>query len=91
LQPSRSLPLDKGVEHLAVLIHSTPKIIHLDLDLDEGLVQMPLVTRATPLTVHLAGKAAPNFSHHRRTVSSDTTMPRSDNNSSTPHKLKLKT
>ena len=39
--------LDKDVDHVAVLIHSTPKILPLTFDCDEHFVQEPRIAEAT--------------------------------------------
>ena len=61
--------LNEDVEHDAVLIHGTPKIMLHALDPDEHLIKVPLIPRLWPTAAKALAKLSPNFSHQRRTVS----------------------
>lgn len=70
--------LHENVEHVAIGVDGPPQVLQLTAD-HEDLVQVPLVARLhTP-----AAQACPNFVHQRRTVSWETSTPRSSINSST--------
>jgi len=55
LHPSLPLALDQDVEHMAVLIHGSPKIMALTSNSEEHLIQMPFVTRSGPAAAQLIG------------------------------------
>src|ERR1700693_5512226 len=53
--------LNEDIEHNAVLVHGTPKIVLHTLDPDEYLVQVPLVPGPRPAAAQAAGKALTEF------------------------------
>jgi hypothetical protein len=53
--------LNEDVEHDAVLIHGTPKIVLHALDPDEHFVQVPLIPRSWPSAAKAFGKALAEF------------------------------
>ena len=53
--------LNKDVEHNAVLIHGTPKVVLHALDPDEHLVEVPLVPWPRPAAAQAIGKALAEF------------------------------
>ena len=86
-----STTLDKNVEHDPVPIYRVPEI-----------VKLPWIRMNTSSKCHLSpgcgrrrrtlfAKLAPNLAHHRRTLSYDTTTPRSARSNSTSRKLRLNT
>jgi hypothetical protein len=61
--------LNKDVEHNAILIHGSPKIVLDALDPDEDRVEVPLVSGRGRRWRRRSTKLWPNFLHQRRTVS----------------------
>jgi hypothetical protein len=80
--------LNDFVEHIAVLINRPPEPVLLARDRDHDLVEMPDVAAAWRLALEAASVGWPNFSAQRRTVSYETTMPRSSSISSTSRRLR---
>jgi hypothetical protein len=82
-----SIERNQNVQDIPVLVHRPPQVIGLPTDLDEHLVEMPLVPGTGLAAVQPFGEICPNLPHHRRTVSWETTTPRSCIISSTSRKL----
>src|ERR1700692_1522970 len=53
--------LNEDIEHDAVLIHGTPKIVLHSLDPHEYLVQVPLIPRSWPTAAQAFGEALAEF------------------------------
>jgi len=82
---------NEDIEHDAVLIHGAPKVVLHALNPDEYLIEVPLVTGPRTAAAQRSAKVWPNFSHPRRMVSSETTMPHSATRSSTSRRLRVNT
>jgi hypothetical protein len=79
--------LDDFVEGVSVLVNGSSEPIRLASDRDHDLVEMPDVMAARRLAPEAASVHRPELPPHHRTVSQETTMPRSSSISSTSRRL----
>jgi hypothetical protein len=61
--------LNRDVDHVAVLIHSMPKVLLLAVDSDEDFVQMPDIAEATLSPLEFSGIARTELLHQSRMLS----------------------
>src|SRR5260370_37033622 len=83
--------LHQDIEHIAVLINSSPQIVGFAVDFQINLVHMPCVSRFRTATAQLVGRHLPKF--QARTLAPCayvTTTPRWARSSSTSRKLREK-
>ncbi len=80
--------LDKEVDQVTVLVDRSPQILALTVHRDEDFVQDHVSPSRPCRRFNRRAYSGPNFVHHCRMVSYDTTMPRSARRSSTSRKLR---
>lgn len=56
-----SMPLHKDVEHVALGIYRSPKVVLLSLDRDNNLIEMPFISKVGTFAPHLVGISLPKL------------------------------
>jgi hypothetical protein len=79
-EPGRGLGVpprgDQNVQDIPVLVDGAPQVPPLTVDREEYLVEVPRIAGPGPTATQPVGVGLPNFAHHCRMVSWETTIQR---------------